>query len=545
MPDKSFLAWPFFEDRHRVLAAAIEEWCRSNLPVAHRRCRCRLPRTRGEARSRRLARAFRDRPRSRAARSTCARSASIRETLARHDGLADFAFAMQGLGAGAISLFGTAAQRQWLKRTRAGTAIAAFALSEPGSGSDVASIEMTARRDGGDYILDGEKTWISNGGIADFYVVFARTGEAPGAKGLSAFIVPADLAGFSIAERIDGDRAASACTHQVRGGARAGVGDDRKAGRGLQDRHGDARCLPHDGRGGRARLRPPGARRDDRARPRRADCSARRCPTCRWCRRTSPTWRSTSMRRRCWSTAPPGPRTGRRTRHPRGRDGEAVRHRSRAGGDRQGGADPRRRRRSPRAHRGTSLSRNPGAAHLRRRVRGPEGRHRATDTLRRMIMLGPTAHIDTFARDNLPPLEQWPELAARSLRLSGGAQRRGRADRPHGRARVRRSRRADRQRPPAHLQGALRLDEPHRPRAGRGLRHQARQPDSGPLRQQSGHGRVLARGDQGRCRGREHDADAARGRARQDRRQGRDRPCALRHAVDGRARRLRARTAAS
>jgi acyl-CoA dehydrogenase len=126
----------------------------------------------------------------------------MRETLARHDGLADFAFAMQALGAGAISLFGTAAQRQWLKRTRAGAAIAAFALSEPKSGSDVASIDMTATRDGGDYILNGEKTWISNGGIADFYVVFARTGEGPGAKGISAFVVPADLAGLTIAERI-------------------------------------------------------------------------------------------------------------------------------------------------------------------------------------------------------------------------------------------------------------------------------------------------------------------------------------------------------
>jgi acyl-CoA dehydrogenase len=127
----------------------------------------------------------------------------IRETLARHDGLADFAFAMQGLGAGAVCLFGNEDQRRWLKRTRAGTAIAAFALSEPKSGSDVANIEMTAARDGGDYVLDGEKTWISNGGIADIYVVFARTGEAPGARGLSAFLMPADTAGFSVAERLD------------------------------------------------------------------------------------------------------------------------------------------------------------------------------------------------------------------------------------------------------------------------------------------------------------------------------------------------------
>jgi acyl-CoA dehydrogenase len=111
---------------------------------------------------------------------------------------------MQGLGAGPISLFGNAKQREWLKRTRSGDAIAAFALSEQQSGSDVANIALTAQRYGDGYILDGEKTWISNGGIADFYVVFARTGEGPGAKGLSAFLVPGKkLAGFSIAERID------------------------------------------------------------------------------------------------------------------------------------------------------------------------------------------------------------------------------------------------------------------------------------------------------------------------------------------------------
>ena len=130
--------------------------------------------------------------------------ALIRETLARHSGLADFAFAMQGLGAGPISLFGTAAQKaQWLPKTRSGAAIAAFALSEPASGSDVANISTTARRDRDGYVLDGEKTWISNGGIADLYVVFARTGEAPGAKGLSAFIVRGDNPGLSVAERIE------------------------------------------------------------------------------------------------------------------------------------------------------------------------------------------------------------------------------------------------------------------------------------------------------------------------------------------------------
>jgi acyl-CoA dehydrogenase len=201
MPDKSFLTWPFFEDRHRVLAAAIDDWCRSHLPVDHRdvdaACRELVSML---GRDGWLMHSAVDADASGAldVRALCL----MRETLARHDGLADFAFAMQGLGAGPISLFGTPEQRQWLKRTRTGTAIAAFALSESKSGSDVASIDMTATRDGGDYVLDGEKTWISNGGIADLYVVFARTGEGPGAKGISAFVVPADLAGFSITERI-------------------------------------------------------------------------------------------------------------------------------------------------------------------------------------------------------------------------------------------------------------------------------------------------------------------------------------------------------
>jgi acyl-CoA dehydrogenase len=127
----------------------------------------------------------------------------IRETLARHDGLADFAFAMQGLGTGAISLFGTAHQQdEWLPQTRSGRAISAFALTEPQSGSDVANSSMTAQRDDNFYVLNGEKTWISNGGIADVYTVFARTGEGSGAKGLSAFIVPANVAGLEIAERL-------------------------------------------------------------------------------------------------------------------------------------------------------------------------------------------------------------------------------------------------------------------------------------------------------------------------------------------------------
>jgi len=209
MPDKSFLNWPFFDERHRALAASIESWCASNLAWTRNAegsahgdldviCRDLV---RQLGRDGWLAHTAPD-PGGTASldvRTLCL----IRETLARRDALADFAFAMQGLGAGPISLFGNAEQRHWLARTRNGEVIAAFALTEQQSGSDVANIAMTARRDGNSYVLDGEKTWISNGGIADLYVVFARTGEAPGARGISAFIVPGDVGGFSVAERLD------------------------------------------------------------------------------------------------------------------------------------------------------------------------------------------------------------------------------------------------------------------------------------------------------------------------------------------------------
>jgi alkylation response protein AidB-like acyl-CoA dehydrogenase len=130
--------------------------------------------------------------------------ALLREVFAYHAGLADFAFTMQGLGSGPVALAGTAAQkRRYVSRAAGGEAIAAFALSEPDAGSDVAALAARARRDGPNYVLDGVKTWISNGGIADFYIVFARTGDAPGTKGISAFIVDADAPGLSSRERID------------------------------------------------------------------------------------------------------------------------------------------------------------------------------------------------------------------------------------------------------------------------------------------------------------------------------------------------------
>ncbi|MGB3503302.1 MAG: acyl-CoA dehydrogenase family protein [Mesorhizobium sp.] len=202
MPDRTFLNWPFFEDRHRDHAARLEAWCEKNLPVDHHdvdaACR-KLVKMLGDDGWLKPTAVDPDDPQPLDVRTLCI----TRETLARHDGLADFAVAMQGLGTGAISLFGEAHHREWLRKTRAGEALSAFALSEPRSGSDVANMDMTARRDGDDYVLDGEKTWISNGGIADLYIVFARTGEAPGAKGLSCFLVPADTPGLTIAERID------------------------------------------------------------------------------------------------------------------------------------------------------------------------------------------------------------------------------------------------------------------------------------------------------------------------------------------------------
>ena len=200
MPDTSFLSWPFFEPRHRELAGALEVWCKAHLPVDHgdtdTACRSLVAML---GRDGWLRHSGADEGEPLDVRTLCL----MRETFARHDGLADFAFAMQGLGMGAVSLFGTPAQRTWLRKTRSGTAIAAFALTEPLSGSDVAAMTATATRQDGGYVLNGEKTYISNGGIADLYVVLARTGEAPGARGLSAFLLPAALPGLEIVSRIE------------------------------------------------------------------------------------------------------------------------------------------------------------------------------------------------------------------------------------------------------------------------------------------------------------------------------------------------------
>jgi acyl-CoA dehydrogenase len=235
---REFLEWPFFGAAHRELAQQVDAWAVQRF--AHGGGALAVVRASGDAACRQLVRDLGRAGWTRysvpsevtgastgrhgdvagagpaaGANATAAFDvralALIRETLAYHDGLADFAFAMQGLGSGAITLAGSADIRQkYLPRVAAGESIAAFALSEPDAGSDVAAIKCSARRDGDSYVLDGQKTWISNGGIADFYCVFARTSPAETrpdgsvtARGISAFVVDANAPGFSIAERID------------------------------------------------------------------------------------------------------------------------------------------------------------------------------------------------------------------------------------------------------------------------------------------------------------------------------------------------------
>jgi len=208
MIDLAHLAWPFFGDAHRQFALGLARWAKRTV-VAH------IDRTDVDRTCRVLVRELGDAGWLKAVvpaaygglsdkidvRTLCL----ARETLAWHDSLADFAFAMQGLGTGSISLFGSdALKAKYLPPVRDGRHIAAFALSEPEAGSDVSTLATTATADGPGHVrLDGIKTWISNGGIADHYVVFARTGEAPGAKGLSAFVVDADTPGLSVAGRIE------------------------------------------------------------------------------------------------------------------------------------------------------------------------------------------------------------------------------------------------------------------------------------------------------------------------------------------------------
>lgn len=211
MTSSSHLDWPFLEPRHKALATDLDRWAGlalrdeiqdHSVRAVDDACR-KLVRQLGEGGWLKYAiggAAYGASADTIDTRAVCL----IRETLARHSGLADFAFAMQGLGSGAISIFGSDEQKQrYLPRVAQGTAIAAFAISEPDAGSDVAALQCSARNDGDSYLINGEKTWISNGGIADFYLVFARTGEAAGAKGISAFLVDAHTPGLEIAERLE------------------------------------------------------------------------------------------------------------------------------------------------------------------------------------------------------------------------------------------------------------------------------------------------------------------------------------------------------
>jgi alkylation response protein AidB-like acyl-CoA dehydrogenase len=206
-PDRDALDWPFFEARHRALAADLDGFiARGGLGSidhadADGACR-KLVKALGAAGflGACVPAAYGGASEEIDSRSLCI----TRETLAYADGLADFSFAMQGLGTGAVSLSGSEELKQRiLPKIAAGKLIPAFALTEPEAGSDVAAMSATARRDGDSYVIDGEKTFISNGGIADIYTLFARTGEAPGTRGISAFVVFADMPGFSIAERIE------------------------------------------------------------------------------------------------------------------------------------------------------------------------------------------------------------------------------------------------------------------------------------------------------------------------------------------------------
>ena len=209
MSDGSFLQWPFFSDEHRELAARLDDWASRHIPSLTAEehhdldgtCKA-IVKALGDAgfTSYAVPASAGGQHKKLDVRSLCI----IRETLARHNALADFAFAMQGLGSGPISLFGDEAQQAaYLNAVATGDKIAAFSLSEPEAGSDVAAMSCSARADGDQWVLNGTKTWISNAGIADFYTVFARTDDTGGAKGISCFVVEAGTPGFEVTERID------------------------------------------------------------------------------------------------------------------------------------------------------------------------------------------------------------------------------------------------------------------------------------------------------------------------------------------------------
>ena len=373
MADRTFLSWPFFEPRHRDLAERLDQWCSENIG-AHgsdldAECR-RLVNALGQAGFLKLSVAdSKHRPDVRSL-------AIARETLAYHSGLADFAFAMQGLGSGAISLFGTIEQkREWLPRVASGEAIAAFAMTEPDCGSDAANMSTSAMRDGNEWVLVGEKSYISNGGIADFYVTFARTGEGEGARGLSAFIVPADA--VDVAERIEviaPHPLARLKYDNVRIPADAIIGEPGEGFRiGMETLNlfrvtVGAAALGFAQRALDEALefacnRPPRHVGQDRR-----DEHGDRC--------LGPADLSGCVgtgHRRSASEAVRGAR-------------QAPRDRGRAAGDRRGGADARRRWGHARRQGRGALSRHSRASHLRRRERGAAADHRARSSERGAVV---------------------------------------------------------------------------------------------------------------------------------------------------------------
>jgi len=203
--DRTSLELPFFGPEHRQLSDTLMAWAAALPPVDHHdtdnACRT-LVRQLGRAGFLRycVPRTYGGALDELDSRSLCV----ARETLAYHDGLVDFAFAMQGLGTGAITLAGSPdLKAHVLPKVARGEWIAAFALTEPLAGSDVGAMACEARLEGDHYVINGEKTWISNGGIADVYSLFARTGDAPGTRGISAFVVTPDMAGFVVSDRLD------------------------------------------------------------------------------------------------------------------------------------------------------------------------------------------------------------------------------------------------------------------------------------------------------------------------------------------------------
>ena len=207
MADRSYLDWPFFEERHRKLAKELDDWCRQtkwphhgdSVDATDEACRQRVQLlAEGGWLRWCVPSEYGGKHESLDVRSLCL----IRETLARYDALADFSFAMQGLGSGAISLYGNPEQKQnILEEVSAGRMIAGFALSEPDAGSDVVAMSSKAFSTTEGWKVNGEKSWISNGGIADYYTLFAKTSDQPGSGGISAFLLEADNPGLSIAER--------------------------------------------------------------------------------------------------------------------------------------------------------------------------------------------------------------------------------------------------------------------------------------------------------------------------------------------------------